>query len=81
MSRSSSAGDFVLHDDASVGHTVALLCHFTRRRDAGEYALSEETKQILEYRLDPNYGQAERVTVEVLLYTAASESTRNENVK
>ena len=35
--------------------------------------LPPETRDVLQHRVDPNMGQAERRAVEALLYTAGSE--------
>ena len=56
-----------LHFD--INQAAKLMCHFICRRTRGVDQLSMETKQALQYRVDPNKENAERSAVEVLLYT------------
>ncbi|PVD32092.1 hypothetical protein C0Q70_07520 [Pomacea canaliculata] len=50
------------------------MCYFTTFVAEGHHKLSQDTMLALQQRVDPNIGQRERKTVEVLLYTPGCES-------
>ncbi|XP_022325231.2 DENN domain-containing protein 3-like isoform X2 [Crassostrea virginica] len=45
------------------------LCFYRKYREEGHHNVPEETKEVLQNRIDPNYGERERKTVHALLYT------------
>lgn len=49
------------------------MCYFTTFVAEGHHKLSQDTMLALQQRVDPNIGQRERKTVEVLLYTPGCE--------
>ncbi|KAL8607727.1 hypothetical protein ACOMHN_039400 [Nucella lapillus] len=54
------------------------LCYFTAYIAENRHELPKDTSQALQHRVDPNSGQRERKTVEVLLYVSGStQSTEN----
>ncbi|XP_076438047.1 DENN domain-containing protein 3-like [Babylonia areolata] len=53
------------------------LCYFTAYIAENRHELPKDTSQALQHRVDPNSGQRERKTVEVLLYMSGSESTQS----
>ncbi|XP_070209415.1 DENN domain-containing protein 3-like [Littorina saxatilis] len=48
------------------------MCYFSAYIAEGRHQLPQDTSQALQHRVDPNHGQRERKTVEVLLYTPGS---------
>ncbi|GFS17507.1 DENN domain-containing protein 3 [Elysia marginata] len=63
-----------------VSRAAETLCYFSSYISEGRHNLPPDTLQALQHRVDPNMGQRERKTVEVLLYTAGghgSESSTN----
>ena len=49
------------------------LCFYRKYREEGHHNVPEETKEVLQNRIDPNYGERERKTVHALLYTPGGE--------
>ena len=49
------------------------LCYFTAYVAEDRHKLPQDTSQALQHRVDPNSGQRERETVEILLYTGGCE--------
>lgn len=45
------------------------LCYYRKYREEGHHNVPAETKEVLQNRIDPNYGERERKTVHALLYT------------
>ncbi|XP_056012541.1 DENN domain-containing protein 3-like isoform X2 [Ostrea edulis] len=45
------------------------LCFYKKYREEGHHNVPTETKEVLQNRIDPNYGERERKTVHALLYT------------
>ncbi|XP_061169944.1 DENN domain-containing protein 3-like isoform X3 [Saccostrea echinata] len=45
------------------------LCFYRKYREEGHHNVPQETKEVLQNRIDPNYGERERKTVHALLYT------------
>ncbi|XP_059174697.1 DENN domain-containing protein 3-like [Physella acuta] len=63
------------HDERTTHHShinraAEALCYFTAYMSEGRHNLPRDTITALQHRVDPNAGQRERKTVEVLLYTA-----------
>nr|KAG5692862.1 hypothetical protein BaRGS_002297 [Batillaria attramentaria] len=56
------------------------LCYFTAYIGEDRHKLPRDTSQALQHRVDPNSGQRERKTVEVLLYTAGSTLSDNGSI-
>ena len=48
---------------------VNCLCYYKNYRDAGHHDLPQDTKDTLQKRLDPNFGERERKSVHALLYS------------
>ncbi|KAK3087290.1 hypothetical protein FSP39_004285, partial [Pinctada imbricata] len=48
---------------------IKCLCFYKNYRDSGQHQLPEDTKDTLQKRLDPNFGERERKSVHALLYT------------
>lgn len=53
------------------------MCFFTDYVADNRHRLPKDTTDSLQHRVDPNVGQRERKTVEVLLYTSGSANTEN----
>lgn len=49
------------------------LCYYRKYREEGHHNVPAETKEVLQNRIDPNYGERERKTVHALLYTPGGE--------
>lgn len=64
--------------DESVTHygqvnvAVETLCFFTAYMADDRHNLPKDTVSALQHRVDPNIGQRERKTVEVMLYTSGN---------
>ena len=56
------------HDNLT--HAAESMCYFTAYIAEDRHKLPQDTSQALQHRVDPNSGQRERKTVEVLLYTS-----------
>ena len=56
------------HDNLT--QAAESLCYFTAYIAEDRHKLPQDTSQALQHRVDPNSGQRERKTVEVLLYTS-----------
>ncbi|KAK7478037.1 hypothetical protein BaRGS_00030713 [Batillaria attramentaria] len=76
----------VLGKDEQTAHHSNLtqaadsLCYFTAYIGEDRHKLPRDTSQALQHRVDPNSGQRERKTVEVLLYTAGSTLSDNGSI-
>ena len=55
---------------ATAARAAESVCHFTTYLAEGRHNLPPATLSALQHRVDPNVGQRERNTVEVMLYTA-----------
>ncbi|CAL1542255.1 unnamed protein product [Lymnaea stagnalis] len=64
---------------AHVAHVAETLCYFTNYMSEGRHNLPPDTVAALQHRVDPNVGQRERRTVEVLLYTPGCQSSDSQN--
>ncbi|GFN87386.1 DENN domain-containing protein 3 [Plakobranchus ocellatus] len=62
-----------------VTRAAETLCYFSAYMAEGRHNLPPDTLQALQHRVDPNMGQRERKTVEVLLYTAGGHGSETTN--
>ncbi|KAK6960212.1 DENN domain-containing protein 3, partial [Biomphalaria glabrata] len=62
-----------------VARAADSLCYFTAYMAEGRHNLPSDTIATLQHRVDPNTGQRERKTVEVLLYTPGCQSSGMQN--
>ena len=53
-------------------HSAEHMCYFTQRRLQGIDRLPDETKDILQKRIDPNLWEAGRSAIDALLYIPGS---------
>lgn len=52
-----------------------VLCHFTRLKEEGMASVAPETGSALVHKFNPSANEAQRSTVEAMLYTPGSKST------
>ncbi|OWF38493.1 DENN domain-containing protein 3-like [Mizuhopecten yessoensis] len=61
--------------NATVESSADNLCCYIRAMERGEHLLSVATKEALQNKLDPNFGEPERTSIQALLYTPGDTET------
>ncbi|XP_060062630.1 DENN domain-containing protein 3-like [Ylistrum balloti] len=60
---------------ATVESSAEYLCCYIRAMGRGEHLLSVTTKEALQNKLDPNFSEPERTSIQALLYTPGDTET------